>query len=100
MTIENIDAQSIPATAFIRRSRVLESKDFKDALAVLPGIKAGKAVKIVLSDETRQMAENAGFVFKRHLAAHLKEAKLKLEVSLRKAPDGAPVIYVSSPAGK
>jgi hypothetical protein len=100
MAIEMIDAQLIPATAFVRRSRLLDSKDWKDAVASLAGIKPGKAVKIVLSEETRQLTKNAGYAFKRHLTAHIKDAKLKLEVSVRKAPDGAPVLYISFPAAK
>ena len=100
MTIETIDAQSIPVTAFVRRSRLLDSKDWKEAIAALPGVKAGKAIKIVLSEETRQMTKNAGYAFKRHLTAHIRDAKLKLEVSVRKGPDGGPVIYVSNPATK
>jgi hypothetical protein len=100
MAIEMIDASLIPPTAFIRRSRLLESKDWKDALAALPTIKPGKAVRIALSPETLQMSKNAGIAFKRHLSDHIKEAKLKLDVALRKATDGTPVLYVSSPPAK
>lgn len=46
------------------------------------------------------MSKNAAFAFKRHLMAHIHDAKLKLEVAIRKGSDGAPVIYVSNPATK
>jgi hypothetical protein len=100
MAIELIDAQLIPPTAFVRRSRLLDSKEWKEAVAALPTIKAGKAIRVALSDETRQLSKNAAIAFKRHLMNHIKDAKLKLEVALRKAPDGTPVLYVSNPAGK
>ena len=100
MAIETIDATLIPPTAFVRRSRLLESKDWKEAVAALPTIKAGKAARIALSPETLEMSKNAGIAFKRHLVDHIREAKLKLDVALRKAPEGTPVIYVSNPATK
>jgi hypothetical protein len=100
MTIDLIDANLIPPTAFVRRSRMLESKDWRDAVAALPTIKPGKAVRIALSPETLEMSKNAGIAFKRHLVDHIKEAKLKLDVALRKAPDGIPVLYVSNPPAK
>jgi hypothetical protein len=37
---------------------------------------------------------------KRHLVEHIKEEKLKLEVSLRKTPEGVPALYVANPAAK
>jgi hypothetical protein len=37
---------------------------------------------------------------KRHLVEHIKEAKLELEVSLRKTPEGVPALYVANPAAK
>lgn len=52
MAIETIDATLIPPTAFVRRSRLLESKDWKETVAALPTIKAGKAARIALSPET------------------------------------------------
>ena len=100
MTIELIDAQLIPLAAFVRRSRLLESKEWKETIAALPTIKAGKAIRVSLSDETRQLSKNAAIAFKRHLMVHIKDAKLKLEVALRKAPDGTPVLYVSNTAAK
>lgn len=53
---------------------------------------------MTLSPETIQLSKNAAFAFKRHLASHIKDAKLKLEVSIRKGTDGTPVVYVSTPA--
>ena len=100
MAIEMVDVTQIPPTAFVRRSRLLESKDWKDALGALPTIKPGKAVRITLSSETLQMSKNAGIAFKRHLMDHIKEAKLKLDVALRKGTDGSPVLYVSAPPAK
>jgi hypothetical protein len=52
---------------------------------------------VTLSPETAQLSKNAAFAFKRHLALHIKDAKLKLEVSIRKGTDGTPVVYVSTP---
>ena len=83
MTIETIDATLIPPTAFVRRSRLLDSKEWKEAVAALPSIKAGKAIRVVLSPETLQMSKNAAFAFKRHLVDHIHDAKLKLEVAIR-----------------
>ena len=100
MAIELIDAQLIPPTAFVRRSRLLECKEWKEAIAALPTIKPQKAIRIALSDETRQLSKNTAIAFKRHLVVYIKEAKLKLDVALRKAPDGTPVLYVSNPATK
>ena len=100
MAIETIDASQIPATAFVRRSRLLDAKEWKETVAALPSIKLGKAVRVVLSAETLQMSKNAAFAFKRHLQNHIKDAKLKLEVAIRKGNDGAAVVYVSNPATK
>jgi hypothetical protein len=75
-------------------------KEWKEAIAALPTIKAGKAIRVTLSDETRQLSKNAAIAFKRHLMVHIKDTKLKLEVALRKAPDGTPVLYVSNTASK
>jgi hypothetical protein len=98
MAIELIDAQAIPQSSFARRSRILDCKEFREAVAALAGIKAGKALRVTLSPETVQLSKNAAFAFKRHLALHIKDAKLKLEVSIRKGTDGTPVVYVSTTA--
>jgi hypothetical protein len=100
MTLEHIDATAIPQSSFVRRSRILDSKEYRDTVAALPTIKPGKALRVTLSPETAQLSKNAAFGFKRHLVAHIKEAKLKLEVSLRKTPEGIPALYVANPAAK
>jgi hypothetical protein len=100
MAIETIDANLIPPTAFVRRSRLLDAKEWKEAIAALPTIKPGKAVRIVLSAETLQTSKNAAFAFKRHLQNQIKDAKLKLDVAIRKEAEGSQVIYVSNPAAK
>lgn len=98
MSVEHIDATAIPQSSFVRRSRILDTKEYKDPIAVLPGIKTGKALRVTLSAETCAVAKNAAFAFKRHLVAHIKESKMKLEVSLRKSPEGAPALYIANPA--
>jgi hypothetical protein len=100
MAVEFIEAQAIPALALFRRSRITDTKDWKDAVAALPSIKPGKAIRIVLSLETIELSKHAGPLFKRRLVDHIKESKLKLEVSLRKTPEGVPALYVANPAAK
>ena len=69
MAIETIDANLIPPTAFVRRSRLLDAKEWKEAVAALPTIAPGKAVRIVLSAEIAvKTSKNAAFAFKRHPA--------------------------------
>lgn len=75
MAIELIDAQAIPQSSFARRSRILDCKEYREAVAALAGIKAGKALRVTLSSETVQLSKNAAFAFKRHLALHIKDAK-------------------------
>lgn len=100
MAVELIEAQTIPQSSFVRRSRILDCKEYRDTVAALPTIKAGKALRVTLSPETVQLSKNAAFAFKRHLVEHIKGAKLKLEVAIRKGSDGAPALYVSNPATK
>ena len=98
MAVEHLDAQAVPALAFFRKSRITDTQDWKEATALLGSIKPSKAIRIVLSPETIALSKHAGPLFKRRLVEHIKEAKLKLEVSLRKTPEGTPAIYVANPA--
>jgi hypothetical protein len=100
MAVEMIDLQQIPQSSFVRRSAILGSKEYREAVAALPTIKPGKAVRVTLSPETQASAKNAAFAFKRHLVAHIKESKLKLDVAIRKGTDGVAAIYVANPAAK
>jgi hypothetical protein len=100
MAVELIDAQAIPQSSFVRRSRILDTKEFRDAVAALATIKTGKVLRVTLSPETQAVAKNAAFAFKRHLAEHIKTAKLKLEVAIRKGNEGEVALYISNPASK
>jgi hypothetical protein len=57
MAIELIDAHLIPPTAFVRRSRLLECKEWKEAVAALPTIKPQKAIRIALSERNAPAVE-------------------------------------------
>jgi hypothetical protein len=100
MTIESIDLNQIPQSSFVRKSRILDTKEFREAVAALPTIKPGKALRITLSPETQASAKNAAYALKRHLVAQVKESKLKLEVAIRKGTDGVAALYISNPASK
>ena len=52
-----IDAQAIPQSSFARRSRILDSKECREAVAALAGIKAGEALRVTLSPEAVQLEE-------------------------------------------
>jgi hypothetical protein len=95
-----IDAQAIPQSSFVRRSRVLDAKEFRDAVAALPSIKAGKALRVTLSPETLAVTKNAAFAFKRHLTEHIKEAKLKPEVAIRKGMASRLSTFPARPASR
>ncbi len=100
MAVELIEAQAIPQSSFVRRSRILDCKEYRDTVAALSTIKAGKALRVTLSPETVQLSKNAAFAFKRHLVEHIKAAKLKLDVAIRKATDGSPAIYIANHSAK
>jgi hypothetical protein len=100
MAVEMIDVTTIPQSSFVRKSRILETKEFREAVAALPTIKPGKALRITLSPETQASAKNAAYALKRHLVAQIKESKLKLDVAIRKGTDGAAALYISNPASK
>lgn len=100
MAVEIIDVQAIPQSSFVRRSRILDSKEYRETVAALPQIKPGKAIRVTLSPETQATAKNAAFALKRHLVAQIKESKLKLDVAIRKGTDGAAALYISNSAGK
>jgi hypothetical protein len=100
MAVEMIDLQQIPQSSFVRRSAILSSKEYREAVAALPTIKPGKAVRVTLSPETQASAKNAAFALKRHLVAQIKESKLKLDVAIRKGTDGVAALYISNPASK
>jgi len=57
MAVELIDAQAIPQSSFARRSRILDSKECREAVAALAGIKAGEALRVTLSPEAVQLEE-------------------------------------------
>jgi hypothetical protein len=100
MAVEMIDLQQIPQSSFVRRSAILSSKEYREAVSALPTIKPGKAVRVTLSPETQASAKNAAFALKRHLVAQIKESKLKLDVAIRKGTDGVAALYISNPASK
>ena len=100
MSVEHLDAAAIPQSSFVRRSRILDSKEYRETVAALPTIKPGKAIRVTLSPETQASAKNAAFALKRHLAAQIKESKLKLDVAIRKGSDGVSALYISNQAGK
>jgi hypothetical protein len=100
MTIESIDLNQIPQSSFVRRSKILDSKEYRETISALTQIKPGKAIRVTLSPETQASAKNAAFALKRHLVAHIKESKLKLDVAIRKGTDGVAALYISAPASK
>jgi hypothetical protein len=62
MSVEIIDAQAIPQSSFVRRSRILDPKEYKETVAALAGIKVGKALRVTLSAETCAVTKAAGMI--------------------------------------
>jgi type III restriction enzyme len=83
MAVEMIDLQQIPQSSFVRRSAILSSKEYREAVAALPTIKPGKAVRVTLSPETQASAKNAAFALKRHLVGEVVTGFADFDLDLR-----------------